>query len=162
MRFEVPFEPAPDLRLADKRFGIGVAMISPLASLPGVSSMSASPSSSSSSFDCLENVKRLPVEIAASSSLLRGRLAPGEGVVTALDEGAVVPEDVDGMRYFAGVEKLGKEPSERSCKVIPDCEDESARECNAADIIGQRKVFVSRGFTETCPAPLDKSEFDQS
>ena len=85
-----------------------------------LSRMSASPSYSSSSFDCLEKVSRRPVEMGVSSGLQRVRLVPGEGVLTGLEDGAVVTDDVEGMRNFPGVEKLGKDPSEMSWRVNPD------------------------------------------
>ena len=63
----------------------------------------------------------------------RNRLVPGEGV-WPLDESAVVPDAVEGTRYFAGVEKLGSDPRERSCKVSIDGIEVSVWALSAADM----------------------------
>ena len=83
------------------------------------------------SSNCLENARRRDA----------GAL-PGEGVLKVADDAAVVPDAVDTTRGFPGVEKLGREPRERSCRVNWDCEDESAPgwALSAADIAAGRTL----------------------
>jgi hypothetical protein len=78
-------------------------------------------------------------EIGVASPIFRrdSMSSDGEGVETGADEGAVVPDDVEGARVsLAGVEKWEeREPRERSGCVPADWEEVSARVVNAADMV---------------------------
>lgn len=134
MRFE-PFAPlAPERARLGRVPAMGVSGPSPQAFSPGVFKRSPSPSSS-----CPDKPNRRLAGVPSSTFRLENaEVVGGEGVDKGADDGAVVPDDVDGTRRpgLAGVDiPEFSEPSERSGIVPMDWfKDASGRELSAADI----------------------------